>query len=598
MTHDINRLFQTAVNTHQSGSLDEARKMYNAILAMEPLHADSMHLLGVLEWQQGKSDQSVRYINDAIRIKPRVALYHNNLGNVYKEKGELQSALTSYARAVEINPTYAEAFCNSGLVLSLLGQYADARARLEYAIFLKPGTPEFHNTLGVILASEGNQEEAAIREYGKAISLRRDYADAYCNRGNALLKLGRHKEALVEYQTAVRLKPDYFEAISNMGNVYAYIGDYAKARELHETAIRINPSYAEAHNNLGFTLSEMGLYDDALASYRRALDINPEYPMANWNLACCLLLAGQYDPGWQQHEWRWRSHLPAGCEHKFEFSSPQWTGKEPLGGKTILLHAEQGLGDTIQFCRYAKLVQSLGASVILQVQPPLRDLIATLDPQIKVLSDQEPLPAFDYHCPLLSLPLAFKTDAESVPAPRRYLFCDPDRLRLWTERLGVKKRFRIGIVWGGNPGNTKDHRRSISLDQFMEMTAADADYICLQKELRGGEHELIKKFPHVQFVGEEIRDFSDTAALCELMDLVISVDTSVAHLAGALGKAVWILLSTNPAWRWLAHGEECAWYPTARLFRQSKPGDWSGVLAQVRNELNRVVAQGEPFGAV
>lgn len=592
MTNDISQLFQRALKSHQSGGLEEAKRLYGDVLAIEPRHADSLHLLGVLEGQEGNPIRAIELINQAIAVKPNVALYHNNLGNAYKEKREFQPALNSYARAIELNPAYAEAFCNSGVVLSLVGRYGEARVRQEYAIFLQPRIPEFRNSLGVTYASEGNNE-AAIKEYEKAIELRRDFAEAYCNRGNALHRIGRHQAAIADYRRALEIKSDYVEALSNLGNVYAFICDHTNARELHERAIQIKYSYAEAHNNLGFTLSEMGLYEEALASYRRALELEPGYPMAHWNLACCLLQLGEYEPGWQEYEWRWKYDLPAGSVHSFGFGSPQWTGGESLAGKSILLHAEQGFGDTIQFCRYARRVKSLGANVILRVQNPLKKLISTFDGEIKVLGEQEPLPSFDYHCPLLSLPLAFKTSSDSVPGMGRYLSVDQECLRHWTERLGPKKRFRVGVVWSGNARHTKDHRRSMTFDQIIKCIPENVECICLHKELRDGERGALDRSGRVQFFGEEIKDFSDTAALCELMDLVISVDTSVAHLAGALDGPVWVLLPTNPDWRWLVSGQECAWYPSARLFRQEKPCDWSNVIDQVKSELGEIVERNE-----
>ena len=266
-----------------------------------------------------------------------------------------------------------------------------------------------------------------------------------------------------------------------------------------------------------------------------------------------------------------------------------WLGSQSLQDKTILLHAEQGLGDTIQFCRYASLVAKLGAKVILEVQRPLLGLLKNLDGVSQIIARGDALPEFDYQSPLLSLPLAFKTQLHTIPSALRYLAGDSEKVLAWQARLGEKTKPRVGLVWSGNLEHKNDHNRSLSLSQVLPYLPSSCQYICLQKELRNADQAILAQHPHIQFFGDALEDFTDTAALCDLMDVVISVDTSVAHLAAALGKPTWVLLPFSPDWRWLLDRKDSPWYPSAKLYRQERIGDWNGVLSRVREGLEGIV---------
>ena len=355
-----------------------------------------------------------------------------------------------------------------------------------------------------------------------------------------------------------------------------------------DRALSLRPDYAEAFYNRGNALRDLHRHREAVASYRRAIAIRPDYASAHWNLADCHLLLGEFELGWQEYEWRWK--LPD-LENAWRVPQPVWLGDAPLQSRTVLLHSERGLGDTLLFCRYATEVAGLGARVILEVQPPLVRLLASLEGVAEVVATGDPLPAFDYHCPLMSLPLAFKTDLTNIPASVPYLRSDPARLARWQAALGPRARPRIGLVWSGSMA-LKNDKRSMTLAELLPLARDWGEWVSLQKEVGEKDASLLASHPEIRHVGEELRDFADTAALIELMDVVVTVDTSVANLAGAMGKAVWVMLPFNPHdWRWMLEREDSIWYPTARLFRQPAEHDWASVVRRVDEELFRAFAR-------
>jgi hypothetical protein len=340
------------------------------------------------------------------------------------------------------------------------------------------------------------------------------------------------------------------------------------------------------HNNRGNALQDLMRHDEALASLARAVALKPDYASAYWNESLTRLLQGDFEAGWKLYEWRWRMDSP-----NWPAGIPQWLGEERLNGKTIVLHAEQGLGDAIQFCRYAKLVAARGATVLLQVRPALTALLRNLEGVSRVTAGGERLPPHDFHCPLLSLPLAFKTRLETIPADVPYLFADPQRATRWRRRLGDAPSPRTGLVWAGSMTHKNDRNRSLPLLRLLEALPAGIRCYSLQKELRDGDRELLRQRPEIVHLGDDLADLTDTAALLSELDLVISADTSVVHLAGAMGKPVWVLLPFAPDWRWLLDRDDSPWYPTARLFRQTAIGDWAGVLSRVSDELTATASR-------
>jgi tetratricopeptide (TPR) repeat protein len=358
---------------------------------------------------------------------------------------------------------------------------------------------------------------------------------------------------------------------------------YDEALASYSLALQICPDHAPAHHARALALQYLQRFDEALVGYQRAQQIKPSYAEAHFGEGVCRLLAGDFKEGWPKYEWRWR--LKDFAAARPLFAQPAWLGREDVRGKTVLLHAEQGLGDTLHFCRYAPVLVEMGARVVLRVQAPLQTLLGSLKGVSQVVSEWEPLPEFDFHCPLLSLPLALNTAVLSdIPAPSSYLWADPEQIQYWQEKLGKAHKPKVGLVWSGNSKYKNDRHRSLPFNELKALFDLDLEFVSLQKEVKPSEMNALQASPVLQ-VAEELQDFSDTAALVSLLDRVITVDTSVAHLAGALGKPVWILLPYAPDFRWLVGRNDSPWYPTAQLFRQPAFGDWSSVIADLKNAL-------------
>jgi Tfp pilus assembly protein PilF len=436
-----------------------------------------------------------------------------------------------------------------------------------------------------VIQYRGGRLIDALASYDRALALRPDHAETLSNRGNALKDLKRFAEALASYDGALAIRPDYAEAHYNRGITLKELKRLPEALASYDRAVAIRPDYAEAFNNRGDILNELRRFEEAFASYQKAQEIAPDYADAHWNEAVLRLLTGDLAAGWAKYEWRWKK--PAVASRRRDFPQPQWDGVQSIADKTILLHAEQGHGDAIQFCRYVPQVAARGARVILRVAASLRKLMTSLAGVAQLVAVGEPLPAFDIHCPLLSLPHAFGTKLETIPAATPYLRAPADAVPACELRLGATRRPRIGVAWAGSRTHQNDRNRSIGLGTLLRFLDADATFVSLQKELRAGDEALLRGRDDIVHLGDGLNDFSDTAALMMNLDLMITVDTSLAHLAGALGMPVWILLPFAPDWRWLLDRDTSPWYPSARLFRQSRPDDWDEVIARVKVELNR-----------
>ena len=434
--------------------------------------------------------------------------------------------------------------------------------------------------------------EGAVDMYDRAIALDPLPAEAYYKRGNALRQLGRLDAAIESYSAAIARKSDYSYAYCNRGVVQQSLGLRAEALTSYERAIALDPADAMAHYNRALLLQESLRWDEALDSYDRAIAINPGYADAQYNRSLTLLYCGDFERGWQSYEWRWKLAERLSIGKVRDFAQPLWLGKEPLAGKRILLHSEGGLGDTIQFCRYAPLVAAQGATVYLEIQKPLLALLGNLKGVARWVAQGGDLPVFDFHCPLMSLPLAFNTAVPTVPVDAGYLRADPQRVAQWKARLGKRDRPRVGLVWSGNPNNTIDSRRTIRLADWVAHLPPECRYFCLQKDVREEDQETLLASSLIRTFDDDELGFVDTAALCACMDLVISVDTSIAHLSGALGRPTWILLSLIPDWRWLADRDDSPWYPTAKLYRQRTAGDWTAVFERVAADLRREFSAG------
>ena len=564
------------------GQLDQAVESYHRALAIRPDYAEAHNNLGNALRDLGKREESVASYHRALAIKPDYAEAHYNLGVALSDLGELEEAVASYRRALEIRPDIAEAQYNLGVALSDLGELEEAVASYRRLLEIKPDIAEVHYNLGVVLGDLGKHEEA-VASFHRAVEIKPDYAEAHYNIGNVLSDSGKHEDAIASYHRALAIKPDYAEAHNNTGNALKNLDKREEAVASYRRALETNPDYADAHYNLGMVLKNLGKYEEAVGSYRRVLEITPDFADAHNNLAMTLLRIGDFDAGWEEFEWRWETAPYKNT--KRNFAQPLWLGEETLKGRTILLHSEQGFGDTIQFSRFAKMVSDRGARVILEVPRPLLGLMGTLDGVARLVEKGNVLPDFDCHCPLLSLPLALKIDIHSIPAATPHFGSDAAHIASWRKRLGARTKPRVGLVWSGRSDHLNDHNRTIALTDMLPLLAEGVQWISLHKEIRISDADLLVSRKDITHFGDQLEDFSDTAALIELVDLVISVDTSVAHLAGALGKPVWVLLPFSPDWRWLLDREDSPWYPTARLFRQPKIGDWASVISRVNHEL-------------
>ena len=611
----ISQLLQQGIALWQKGQLKESQAIFDRVLALQPKNFDALQLSAIIAGQTNNFELALKMLDEVLKINPDFADAHSNRGLAFKGLKRFNEAIASFDRAIELKPDHFQAHYNRGLSLKEIQQYEDALVSYERAIEIKPDYADAYLCCGVVLTDLDRLNEA-LANFDRAIAINPDYAEAHSNRGETLRLLKRLEEALTSCDRAIAIKPDYAEAHSNHGvalgdlkrfdealasynRAIAINPDYAEAHSNRGVALRklkrfdealasynrviaINPDYAEAHSNRGVALAELKRFDEALASFDRAIAINPEYADANWNKSLVLLLTNNFQQGWELYEWRWKRENSDLKPRNFK--QPLWLGEESIENKTILLHAEQGLGDTIQFCRYAKLVKERGAKVLLEVPKALMGLLKTMDGVDELLEKGKALLAFDYHSPLLSLPLAFKTELDTIPFAQSYLSVRNNKQKEWEKILGETSKLRVGLAWSGSTIHKNDHNRSLTLQEMLPYLPEDYEYVSLQKEVRESDKDVLAT-SGIKHFGEHLNDFTDTAALCELMDIVISVDTSVAHLAGALGKTTWIMLPYSPDWRWLLDRDDSPWYPTVKLYRQDKIGEWISVLEKMKSDL-------------
>ena len=504
-------------------------------------------------------DEALVTFENVLAIDSNVAEAHYNRGNVLRDLRRLEEALAAYDQALALRPDFVLALNNRGWVLKELTRYSEALAAYDKVLAIKP-----------------------------------DHGMTLHNRAALLSDLRRFDEALVSLDTLVSLQPENADVLNNRGVALKFLNRAEEALTSYNKALALNPDHVQALGNRGVLLQGLRRFDEALADFQRALAVKPNHPEAHWDMAFFRLLRGDFAVGWQEAEWRWEKKeiVP----RKRNFPQPLWLGKESLSGKTILLHAEQGIGDTIQFCRYAPLVAKKGAHIILEVQPALASLVAGIKPSIDkldVVAKGESLPHFDFHCPLMSLPLAFGTTERTIPADVPYLHATDDAIARWKERLGRSPSLRVGLVWAGNPAHTNDRNRSIPLERFAPLLSLPGvEFISLQKTASPDDMKALRDHGSVLDLGAELRDFTETAAIVSQLDLMVSVDTAAAHLAGAMGKPVYLLLPFMPDWRWLLDRDDSPWYPTARLFRQKVPGRWDDVVSRITEAVKAIKHKG------
>jgi len=518
---------QSAIDRLQRGDVDGAERVCLAILAASPDHFDARHLLGFLALQAGRSARAVELI----------------------------------AAALPLNPDFAPAWNNLGLALAACGRLQDAVLAWDRAVALAPG-----------------------------------FADAHNNRGNALRDLGRPDDALASCDAAIALRPDLAEAHNNRGNALFDLDRLDEAIAAFEAAIALRPDYVNAHGNRGGALYGQRRWNEAIAGFDAALAIDPTFADARFHKSFALLGLGRLEEGWREYEWRWRTREMAADLRGG--SAPAWRG-EPLRGRILYLHAEQGLGDTLQFCRYAPLIGE-GGRLVFEAPPSLKRLLTSLPlpDGARVIARGDPIPPFDLHCALLSLPSILGTTLATIPADIPYLAADAAGVSRWRERLAPLAGLKVGLVWSGGqrpdqPGAAAiDRRRSVSLAAMAPLAQVPGvSFVSLQKGAPAAQAAAPPSGMTILDPSGELDDFADTAALVEALDLVISVDTAVAHLAGALGRPVWLLNRYDTCWRWLLDRDDSPWYPSLRQFRQPAPGQWRPVMEAVQGAL-RALAGG------
>jgi len=517
-----------------------------------PLAPNCSHLLrrAVRLHERGDFDKAARLYNAVLQEQPDNFDAFHGLGQIHFSCGRLDTALTLFQTALKSDLGRAEGFASLGLVFHSLKRLKEALVSYEEGLRLDPDSAELRNRRGVALLDLGRPHEA-LDDFERVIAANPDHLDALGNRGNALIKLNRQEEALAAYDLALKFAPENAELLTNRA----------------------------------VALRRLDRPHEALMSVSRALVSKPDFVQAKFAESLIRLTLGDFAAGWRDYEWRWSVGFLSSCRRTF--AAPLWLGEEPLAGKTILLYAEQGYGDTFQFVRYAPLLAQRGAKVILEVQPATSRLLSPMSGVDAVIAHGQPLPKFDFQCPLLSLPLAFATELATIPADVPYIAASQEDVAAWRKRL-PQGRTLVGLTWSGERSHDNDLNRSMRLETLLPLLdLPDVTFISLQHEVPDEDAAMLHGHPAVVQFGDRFRDFADTAAVISLLDVIVSVDTSVAHLAGAMGKPLYLLLPFAADFRWLRERTDSPWYPTARLFRQSGFGEWSSVIDTVRQELSR-----------
>ncbi len=577
---------------HQAGRMAEAEQLYQRILKRQPEQADTLRLFGVLNRQRGKLEEARTWLEKALVVQPQSAESHHDLGLAFFEMGRLEKAISAYQQAIQIQPEFSDAHYNLGNAYYALKRWKEAEASYRRAVEQQPDLAQAHYNLG-LLAQEARQPEAAISSYEQAIRFDPTHLDALLNLGIALKDAGRMEESESCLQRVLTLNPAHVKARVNLATIFAIRArqstaqqDLDRAEALCQEALQIDSDLPEAWSNLGVIRQAKGAVDEAIACCERALKSRPEDAETRFNLAIGQLLSGQFEPGWHNYEARWKTPNPIFADRGF--SQPLWKG-EDLAGRTLLVHAEQGHGDTIQFVRYLPLLAQRGARVILECQPALKPLLTTVEGVSNIIERGEPTPACDYQIPLMSLPLQMRTSIETIPDRVPYLRV-PDGIKL-DLHSPPSTRLRMGLVWAGSPHHSSDRIRSLQLLNLAPIWSLSGIAVySLQIGTPRQQLVEVEGANGIIDLSSQLTDFAVTASAIQQLDLVVTVDTAVAHLSGALNKPAWVLLPFAPDWRWLLDRKDSPWYPGMRLFRQPRPGDWAAVIDAVAIALAKEVA--------
>jgi len=618
---NVDAIHMIALCRHEQGDFAAALKSFEAVLKLDNhsawirlSHGNSLRAVGRL------AEATASY-SKAAALDPRLPEAHHNLALALSDAGRFEAALPSHARAVELRPAYIDGWLGLANTLLAMDRLDEAAQGYRRILELQPDHADASSNLGAALQGLRRPEEA-LSHFDRALRLRPNHDIALANRALVLLELGRLVEALAATERMLGLDPARAAAWHQRGRILSRLRRREEAIECLRRAAQLEPDSgaiqvdlalelawldraddvlavlerylrersgdAAAWTNRGLTLSLLARFDQARASYERALAIEPDRPDARFHLAFLDLRRGDLARGWPGYEARW--DVASTKLRRRNFAAPLWTGEQPLSGRTLFVHAEQGLGDTLHFCRYLNELATRAAHVVFEVQAHLVGLLRrNLPPQVAIISQGTPLPRFDLHVPLLSIPLACATTLETVPAPCAYLQADGERVVAWQGRLGESPGLRVGLAWSGNPAHGNDGQRSIALGELAPLLSGRIQFIALQTDVRDTDLEALSMMPSVLYFGDAIADFDDTAALIALCDVVVAVDTSVVHLAGAMGRPVWVLVPRVPDWRWMLDRDDSPWYPSARLFRQPVGCDWESVIQRVTDELGAML---------
>jgi tetratricopeptide (TPR) repeat protein len=581
--------YRRANGLKDQGSLEAAVAAYEQAIELQPDNTRALCNQAVVLGQLQRFSEALARYDRAISIDSKDALIHCNRGMLLNAMGQKDAALGAFDAAIACNADFFAAHFGRGALLQERRQWLDSLASYDRAIALnsRDWAAQF-NRAEVLRRLERWVD--ALTGYDRTIALKADFALGHYGRAESLRQLNRLEEALNSYDVAIKMNPRDATIHVGRGVVLQKMSLFVEAMASYNEAIALDARSSQAYFNRGTLLGDSQDFAAASADFENAIAIDPTFAEAHLNLALTLLKRGDFLQGWAHYEWRWRiSKGPILIEHR-TFAEPLWLGEEDIDGRTILIYGEQGLGDSLQFCRFCERLASLGARVLLEVPEPLSSVCSTLRGVSQVISRGDRLPPFDCRCPLMSLPFALKVTLETIPVKMPYLHSDPHKVAAWRERLGAKTKPRVGLTWSGSQGSRTFSPRSYPLAKLIAHLPHDFQYFCTQTEITSADQATLTDatltdFPGVCQFPNELKDFSDTAALCECLDLVITMDTSIAHLNGALGRCTWVLVPYDGDWRWLQGREDSPWYPTVRLFRQTTRGDWDGVFRRVAEQL-------------
>ncbi len=590
----LSAMMTQALQFQEKGDTTRAELLYTHVLALDPVHVKALQGLSLLLYRAAQFDTAVESLNRALHIEPDNALLFYDRAIVFQSQGHYKVAVQNYNLTLFLNPYYTNAYVDRGLCFEAESQPTAALLSYESALAVDPSFAEAWYNKANLLQTSG-EHALASPCYLIALKINPRFWAAYTNYGLSLFALKKYEQAVLNYDAAIELSPFTSIIHYNRANALRALGQLALSKAGYDKAIELNPHFAAAYANRGLIEKDKNLLDAAIENYQIALSLDATLLEARWNLAIAYLLKGELRKGWPDYELRFKHCELRESVGARDFAEPQWDGKQTLRGKKILVYCEQGLGDAIQFCRYLPLLLNRGAQIIFEVKPALKELFSCFKESVQIVDQLTPGLSFDYYSPLLSLAKSFDTTLDSIP-PSPVLSVPPHKLDsskklffstnpLNTELANLPQKKRIGLVWSGNPRHTNDHNRSLSLKTLVRYLPNDFEYYTLQKEISDADQALLSTQTHISNLSKYLNDLTDTAAICMQLDLIISVDTSVAHLSAALGLPTWILLPFCPDWRWLMDKDKSVWYPSARLIRQQKLGDWDSALEQLKGKL-------------